>query len=31
MLRNSEVTKSRSQNTVQNSLVIPAIYQTIRL
>ncbi|RND29993.1 hypothetical protein EC575_22310 [Vibrio cholerae] len=25
MLRNSEITKSRSQNTVQNSSVIPAI------
>ncbi|TQQ12728.1 hypothetical protein FLL63_15830 [Vibrio cholerae] len=25
MLRNSEITKSRSQNTVQDSSVIPAI------
>ncbi|ASK54259.1 hypothetical protein CEQ48_02740 [Vibrio tarriae] len=31
MLRNSEFTNNRSQNSEQNSSVIPAIYQEIRL
>ncbi|EGQ8174498.1 hypothetical protein BST55_07325 [Vibrio vulnificus] len=31
MLRNSEFAKNRCQNSEQNSSVIPAIYQTIRL
>ncbi|HAS8094491.1 TPA: hypothetical protein I7665_02525 [Vibrio vulnificus] len=31
LLRNSEFAKNRSQNSEQNSSVIPAIYQTIRL
>ncbi|EGR1346436.1 hypothetical protein EFU42_02385 [Vibrio cholerae] len=31
MLRNSEFTKDRSQNSEQNSSMIPAIYQAIRL
>ncbi|THE58974.1 hypothetical protein E4P16_19610 [Vibrio parahaemolyticus] len=31
MLRNSEFVKNRSQNSEQNSSVIPAINQTIRL
>ncbi|MEB3776121.1 hypothetical protein GOU96_05955 [Vibrio sp. R-1] len=30
LLRNSEFTKNRSQNSEQNSSVIPAIYQVIR-
>ncbi|BAC94998.1 hypothetical protein [Vibrio vulnificus YJ016] len=31
LLRNSEFAKNRCQNSEQNSSVIPAIYQTIRL
>ncbi|EGQ8399439.1 hypothetical protein GTW36_21745 [Vibrio parahaemolyticus] len=30
MLRNSEFTTNRSQNSEQNSSLIPAIYQAIR-
>ncbi|ASK55100.1 hypothetical protein CEQ48_09970 [Vibrio tarriae] len=30
MLRNSEFTKNRSQNSEQNYSMIPAIYQAIR-
>ncbi|EGQ8296952.1 hypothetical protein GTW31_23240 [Vibrio parahaemolyticus] len=30
LLRNSELTTNRSQNSEQNSSVIPAIYQAIR-
>ncbi|EGQ9889126.1 hypothetical protein BUL36_12665 [Vibrio parahaemolyticus] len=30
MLRNSEFTTNRSQNSEQNSSAIPAIYQVIR-